>query len=687
MQKILLSFSFLFSVVMVFAQTEFSDDFESYNDGDLIGAASPNWTTWGNTPGGADDSEISSEEAYSGNLSLKMTSFTSTGGPADIVLPFGEKFTSGSFDFELWMFVVGGTGAYFNFQVEETVGEEWAAETVFNADGSLVVRSNETMPITGNFEHDKWFKVQWLLDLDNNKWELIVDGQCLGFFENNWNAVASLNIYPVSDNNTAIYFIDDVKYKHDPNGTTAVTLDAGIGNIDVKTKTISGTELPVLASVQNSGTDPITSFKILLESDGISKELEFSGVNIATGESYDFDTEETITAGDGTTDISLSILEVNGGMDERECNDVKSTSVTGITPAPNKRVLMEEATGTWCTFCPRGDVIIRSMTKDFPDHFVAIAVHGGPGVTSTRDPMNNVPHLQLITDIDEANFGGFPNILMDRTQWFSASTVDFVENKFFNQITQPADAVLEVGADYNETSGDLKVSTGIEFTAVDGNYNIDVILVESNINEDDPAYNQSNNFSGGAPGSMGGYENLPDPVPGKDMFYNHVSRGSLSGHQGVDLKNFNVGDRPVANFSLNVPDNYDAEELSLVAILRNEDGSINNTFEASLDEAIDFGFEESTITSTFEEVALEKARLFPNPANSRTHVKLDLAEATAVQIQVVNVQGQIVASRDYGQVSGLQLFPVDLGNMPNGLYEIRIQAGDVFKTKSLMVNN
>ena len=545
----------------------------------------------------------------------------------------------------------------------------------------MFVRSNNASPITGTYPHDVWFKVTWLIDLDNNKWELIVDGQCLGFFTNNWNTVASLNLYPSSSNNQAVYFVDDVSYSHDPNGLAPVGLDAGISGLSIKPKTIAGTELDIMGSIQNSGNDEINSFKIEFSDGSNSFEKEYTGLIIGSGLSYQFDTDETYTAEDGIHNVTMSLLEVNGQTDERDCNDVKTAQVTGVTPAPYKNVLLEEATGTWCTWCPRGDVFVNWMLRDYPDYVVAIGVHGG---SLASDPMTDVGHINFVRNI-VPGFAGYPNMLIERKEWFGFGVLGDVESRFFDNIGITADAWMEIGAKYDAGSRQLEVSTGVNYIGGNGgNYSIDVILIENNITKDSAGYAQVNQYSGGGRGPMGGYENLPNPVPARDMSYQHVTRGSFTNFNGKDLSGYVSGDRPIANFTKKVNAYHDVDELHLIAIFSNSDGTVNNVTEVSLQEAIDNGFEESTLSSE-DIVAVQAAEVYPNPANAKTFVKMTLEVSTEVQIKVVNQMGQTVAHKEYGELQGEYVFPVDLGNMPAGTYNIMIQAGDQFKTKKLQV--
>ena len=65
------------------AQASFSDDFESYNVGDYIGAVSPDWTTWDGITGGPEDTQVGNAQNHTpaGSKSCHWTSSSSSGGP------------------------------------------------------------------------------------------------------------------------------------------------------------------------------------------------------------------------------------------------------------------------------------------------------------------------------------------------------------------------------------------------------------------------------------------------------------------------------------------------------------------------------------------------------------------------------------------------------------------------------
>src|SRR4051812_28481809 len=119
----------LFSSALL-AQASFSDDFEGYSAGNYIGAVSPNWTTWDGITGGTEDTQVNNtmNNTASGSKSVYYSSSLAAGGPQDCVLPFGGQYNTGTFTYQMDMFVESNKGAYFNFQGNTTLGQSFAME-------------------------------------------------------------------------------------------------------------------------------------------------------------------------------------------------------------------------------------------------------------------------------------------------------------------------------------------------------------------------------------------------------------------------------------------------------------------------------------------------------------------------------------------------------------------------------
>ena len=83
-------------------------------------------------------------------------------------------------------------------------------------------------------------------------------------------------------------------------------------------------------------------------------------------------------------------------------------------------------------------------------------------------------------------------------------------------------------------------------------------------------------------------------------------------------------------------------------------------------------------TLNVEQMAeLESLRIFPNPTANQFTVNMDLSTANRVTIDLVNLLGQQVWSKDYGQrSSGKNLEMIDVSALPTGFYLMNITIGE-----------
>ncbi len=663
---LLIPFILVMFLATVNAQTTFFDDFESYAAGALIAQSSTVWATWsGPNGGGADDAPVSTEQAYSGTKSLKLYSASSTGGPDDIVLPFGEKFTDGVFDLEMYMYVVSGTGAYFNLQAEQTPGVTWALEVFFNPNGTVSFAG-----LSGAFPVGQWFKLSMSINLTLNYWELFVNDVAQGAWANGVNAVAALNLYPVYSGGTAHYYIDDIGFVHDE--FQLPTLDATMASLNLRENSLAGTEIIIQGKVKNTGSNPITSMDVSW-TDGTNTYTDnLTGLNIASLGEYDFTHSSTLTTVDGTTDITVTVSNPNGaGMDENPGNDALDPTITGHVPAPGKKVVVEEGTGTWCGWCPRGTVFMDLMYDEYSDYFIPIAVHNG-------DPMT-------VTEYDDGlGLTAFPTMKIMREETFGFGVIGDIESRFFQRITQAPPATLQSAGVFNETTRDLDIISQADFSQnVSGNYRLAVVLVEDNVTGTSTGYNQANFYSGGST-VMGGYENLPHPVPASQMVYDHVGRilvGGFQGAAGSVPASVSSGEKVTYQFAtINIPANIKTEDLLAVTLLLGPNNSIRNATSQTFQELLD-----NEIVSTREVFRNDYAEVYPNPSSGNASLRLTLDQPSNVSLRIFSATGAEVAFRDYGQLSGDLVFPLEASHLPAGVYQVHLTLDKQLVTKKIVI--
>jgi len=633
----------------------------------LLGATSSTWTTWSGT--NADDVQITDTKARSGTNSIHFVG-SGTGGPADVVLPFGAKRISGQFTMSMALFIEPGKSGYFNFQGETNPGVTWTMNTNFTPGGAFQVDDGAAVEpkIRSSYPIGEWFDFEVDVNITNNIWNFKINGECVGSYAAANNFLASLDLFPLGDGD---FYVDDMYTRYSAIPGPAPAFDAGLAGTGFGSAGLAGTSSRVSATVVNNGTQEITSFDISYTAGVVTESQSFPSVSIAAGESMDVVMDVPYEYTDAQNSGFMRISNVNGmAEDDLSCNDVLNSYFTIVTPRPGKRVLVEEGTGTWCGWCPRGDVFMRAMAEKYPDHFAPVAVHN-------NDIMTLAEHDSSL------GISGFPGAKVMRNA--EAINPSAIEEPILEGLTVDPYATMETGARFDEDTRLLDVQVDVTFpTGSFFGFTLGVIVTEDEVRGTTSDYDQRNYYSGGGSGVMGGYENLPDPVPAADMVYEYVSRALLGGYNGISVQDFDVpeGGTKTFYFSYVVPEDYNTDHFNLIPVLIAPTGIVDNAGNSTLEDAIARGF---VVSKTEDPVIAENTQVYPNPFSNNTNVELNLETPANVQINVVNAMGQNVASRNYGTQSGRQVFPFDGSNLSNGIYYMNIYVDDKFTTKRISI--
>lgn len=90
-------------------------------------------------------------------------------------------------------------------------------------------------------------------------------------------------------------------------------------------------------------------------------------------------------------------------------------------------------------------------------------------------------------------------------------------------------------------------------------------------------------------------------------------------------------------------------------------------------------------TSTNSIAALESHNITPNPNNGSFSVNLNFENSQFVEVEVLDFTGKVIEKLEREMTAGN--FDFNLNNTPNGLYFVRITAGDESLTERIAVNN
>lgn len=157
----------------------------------------------------------------------------------------------------------------------------------------------------------------------------------------------------------------------------------------------------------------------------------------------------------GSLPLSLTVMQVNGQANEDVC-PTQATEVIVLGNRPVHRAVLEEYTGTWCGWCPRGFVGLQRMNELYPDEFIGISYH------------NNDPMEIMGTSDYPSSPQSFPAAYMDRTESTDAYGGDNADRPF---------GIDQVWLRHCEELALADVAATAEFSAADDS----VIVVESSI--------------------------------------------------------------------------------------------------------------------------------------------------------------------------------------------------------------
>ena len=109
----------------------------------------------------------------------------------------------------------------------------------------------------------------------------------------------------------------------------------------------------------------------------------------------------------GSYPITFRVTKVNG-VDNEDLKPSTTMEIAIIAQMPVHKPLVEEYTGGWCQWCPRGMAAMEAMTELYGDDFVGVAYHNGDAmqVVSTPNNPSGYPHAYIDRVVDGDPFFG-----------------------------------------------------------------------------------------------------------------------------------------------------------------------------------------------------------------------------------------------------------------------------------------
>ncbi|WP_027377551.1 T9SS type A sorting domain-containing protein [Kaistella palustris] len=424
---------------------------------------------------------------------------------------------------------------------------------------------------------------------------------------------------------------------------------------------LAGSQNDLKYTVKNAGANPITSVE-LNWNDG-TDHIATVAANIAPGASAVITHPTKVSYTDiASKNFSLNITKVNNVADSDPTDNIGTASTSVASQIVAKKVLLEEGTGTWCGWCPRGMVGLDKVNQDYPDDQITIAIHN-------NDPMAVAAYNS------GAAFSGFPGMNVDREMKNVDPGPDGIDGYVTARKNLPTPVKLT--GEYSITGSELTATVNSKFfiNNPNANYKMAVVVVEDGVKGTASSYNQRNYYSGGGEGPMGGYESKPDPVPASQMVYNHVGRALLGGYNGqAGSVPTSITDGSTASYTFNytIPATSIADNMGAVLLLIDgNDGTIVNV--AKLTKT---NLAANDVTKTGANISI-----YPNPAKSEFNIKV--AEDGKYAVSIYDMTGREI--KNYGTRTS-SFKTINLGvNLTPGKYLVNITKDGVSFTKELLI--
>lgn len=381
--------------------------------------------------------------------------------------------------------------------------------------------------------------------------------------------------------------------------------------------------------------------------------------------------------------IAQSIAAVNGNPDGyAEDNDNVATTV-GIALGDqhyDRKAVVEEMTGLWCGWCPRGMVAMENLKTMYADDVITIAVHADDALQSE----SYLPMAYMTSGFPSAFVNRF--YLADPYYGFTADATMGIADVVDEILASPAEAQIGVTSALSADGSTIDVTSYTRFCLTDNSetphYAVAYALVEDGVRG--LAYAQTNYYSSqmsggpysgrtpetsGLPDDLAQFVGMGPSIQG--LTYNDVARGIYDcfGVEGSLNSNIQSGSMQTHTYSIPVPESIsNIANTTLVAmVVDTETMEVINAVEVKVGES----------NTTGIEAVKEPAKADISVSGNAITVTTD-AGGSAVA-KVYSTDGKLVAQ---ATVNGSATLAVD---GQKGTYIVRVENGNDVTVKKVML--
>jgi len=586
-----LLFSFL--PLASFAQgTITNENFETYTAGARLCTQAPAyWYTWNNGPGTAEDPFVTDSHAFGGNNSLLVS------GSNDVLLSLNGK-TSGRYEISFYILVPSGkTGFYGLLQQFSGSESNWGVQCFFDVNNQGNIKAAGDV-VNFNYNPNQWIQVRNIVDMNSDHAEVYINHAMV--YEWQWSTGLSGTFGPLkldalnffawnAAQRQPLMYVDSIVYKELPAPGAPLNLVASV----------TGNDVSLLWDAPSDGSP--AGYRIyrdneVLVSDVIS--LSYIDTDVYPGT------------------YSYMVKAIYGSGLSQPAGPVEAI-ITGGTD--RKYVLLEIATGTWCTYCP-GSAMAADDHIEHGDKVAVIEYHNNDDYSNTdsdhRNSYYNVPGFPT------AYFDGIHSVIGGNMTQTMYPTYKPVYDKSI-QKRSLFDLKMEV-TDAGNSELEVSITASKLYAYTNNKLRLQLVLTETHIPEI--------------------WQTIMTEV-------NFVCRKMYPDYAG-SLADFSTDS--VLNFTYTIPvhESYNFNNCALIAFLQD-----NSTKEVLQAETIKFN---SLGKDELQEISVS---VYPNPASDRLFFTSD---TPVTSVSVTDISGRII------NVNNVSSGYIDVSLLKAGVYILSI---------------
>ncbi|MEM1320569.1 MAG: choice-of-anchor J domain-containing protein [Bacteroidota bacterium] len=376
----------------------------------------------------------------------------------------------------------------------------------------------------------------------------------------------------------------------------------------------------------------------------------------------------------GAYRLEVWLSNPNGIADANPADNAQNLDVVVLTQGAPKKVLLEEFTGTWCVWCPRGPIVLEELKSTFGEDLIVVAHHND-------DPMEIETSANLIVEMDNLLLG-FPSGTTDRYRVDPSTAIigvdtDLWESYTAQRLNHLTSAELQATVSYDPELRLLSISSEASFVADDiGDIRLNCLITENDVT----GYPQRNNYNED-PTTYPSLYQAGDPIV--DYVHQDVLRAMLGGTYGLPgiiPDQVDAGDRFSHTFTYTVPAQFDVTNMNVVLLLTKHEAEAPEDRHFVINSA-EFHFEDF-LTQTEELTLLQQGiTIFPNPLHDQ--LTLQYTQATPSAITLSDAMGRVVWRREKDIPSGQM--DLNFGEMAPGIYFLSVSGEKIYGVEKLVI--